>query len=84
MKNITKVFVFILLIISQLSFSQLAKEESLLWKITGDEISEPSHLFGTIHIICRDDVKINSAEATAFSEAKKIYLELDLEYVLDL
>jgi hypothetical protein len=79
MKNITKVFVFILLIISQLSFSQLAKEESLLWKITGDEISEPSHLFGTIHIICRDDVKINSAEATAFSEAKKIYLELDLD-----
>jgi hypothetical protein len=79
MKNFTKVFVFILLMISQLSFSQSSKEESLLWRITGDKISEPSYLFGTIHIICKDDIKINAAEAKAFSEAKKIYLELDLD-----
>lgn len=79
MKKSTKIYAFIMLMISQLAFSQLAKEESLLWKITGDEIDEPSYLYGTIHIICEDDIKINAAEAKAFSASEKIYLELDLD-----
>lgn len=79
MKKITKCIAFILLMVSHLSFSQSTDKESLLWKITGKDIGKPSYLYGTIHIICKDDIKINAAEAKAFSQAEKVYLELDLD-----
>lgn len=79
MKNSTKIVAVILLIVSNLSFAQSAKEESLLWKITGENISKTSYLYGTIHIICKEEIRINAAEAKAFSEAEKVYLELDLD-----
>ncbi len=79
MNKIAKIFVFTLLIMNNLAFAQKQKEEALLWKLTGNEIAEPSYLYGTIHIICEKDIRINAAEAKAFSDAKKIYLELDLD-----
>ncbi len=29
-------------------------EKSLLWKIEGNNLTQPSYLFGTVHMICQD------------------------------
>lgn len=79
MKNLTGYLLFILLVISGLAYSQTREHGSLLWKITGDKISQPSYLYGTIHIICQENIKIGNAEVTALADADKVFLELDLD-----
>lgn len=79
MNKIAAILLFNILTISQLSVAQRQVDQSLLWRISGDNIAEPSYLYGTIHIICEKDIRINKAASEAFSQANKIYLELDLD-----
>lgn len=51
----TKIFrlTFLFLFISNIVFAQqneTTNEKTLLWRISGNELSEPSYLYGTIHI----------------------------------
>ena len=52
-------------------------EKSLLWKISGNGLKQPSYLYGTIHITCDatlDENTLNALEAT-----QQLYLELDMD-----
>ena len=35
---------------------------SLLWEISGKDITKPSYLFGTMHLLCADDAKLTTAD----------------------
>lgn len=59
--------------------AQAPTEKSLLWKIGGKGLSQPSYLYGTIHIMCPDDINISPALQTAFNGTKRLYLELDMD-----
>lgn len=61
------------------SFSQAPKEKSLLWKVEGNGLSKPSYLYGTIHIMCPDDIKVTPALKSAFNSTGQLYLELDMD-----
>ena len=52
---------------------------SLLWKISGNGLSKPSYLFGTIHMICASDFVWTNAMQKAFGSADKLCLEMDLD-----
>ncbi|MCC5921372.1 MAG: TraB/GumN family protein [Cyclobacteriaceae bacterium] len=52
-------------------------EKALLWKITGNELEQPSYLFGTIHLICPDDFFIEDSYLEAFKKSRTLVLELD-------
>lgn len=52
--------------------------KTLLWKITGEGISEPSYLFGTIHIIEKKHFLFSEAAEKAFEQTDKLVLELDM------
>ncbi|WP_051207184.1 TraB/GumN family protein [Pseudidiomarina sediminum] len=52
---------------------------SMLYKVSGNGMEEPSYLFGTIHIICQSDFKVDDATTAAFNEADRIVLELDMD-----
>lgn len=54
-------------------------QHSLLYKISGKGLKQPSYLFGTIHMICPDDFFLSENLKTAFSQAKTIYLEMDMD-----
>jgi len=54
-------------------------ENALLWKISGKNLSKPSYLYGTIHMICATDFIISDSLKSAFNRADKIYLELDMD-----
>ncbi|MGY6522624.1 MAG: TraB/GumN family protein [Mongoliitalea sp.] len=73
------VFIWIVLLI-QLSpaFAQQALENSLLWKISENGLEQPSYLFGTIHVICSEDFKMDDRILSALKSSKKIVLELNM------
>ncbi|EKB50469.1 TraB/GumN family protein [Cecembia lonarensis] len=74
---------FAMLLLFNLSFSigcwgQISDGRSLLWKISGDKLPADSYLFGTIHIICQDQFKMDERILKAFESSEKIALELNL------
>ena len=56
-----------------------AQESSLLWKISGKELSEPSYIFDTIHQICAEDYFWTDTMQKYFHRAQQLCLELDLD-----
>jgi uncharacterized protein len=61
--------------------AQKTKENTLLWKISGNNLAQPSYLFGTIHIICGDDIQISDSLKNAIGKADHVYMELDMDNV---
>src|SRR5690606_2432972 len=51
--------------------------QSLLWEIRGNGLKSPSYLFGTDHMICRDEVPAMDSAYLALSRCRKLYLEMD-------
>ena len=81
MTNPIKLFL-ISLIFSSLYFTQLygqKEEKSLLYEISGNGLSQPSYLYGTIHIICKEDFVMTEATKQKFSETQQVYLEVDMD-----
>ncbi|WP_129021908.1 TraB/GumN family protein [Edaphocola flava] len=56
-----------------------AQESSLLWKISGKELAQPSYLFGTIHQICEEDYFWTDTMQKYFHRAQQLCLELDMD-----
>lgn len=69
----------ILLLASFITKAQSALEKTLLWQITGPGITAPSYLYGTIHLMCPDDIVVSTELRAKFYSAKQLYLELDMD-----
>lgn len=54
-------------------------ERSLLWRISGNGLSKPSYLFGTIHMLCPDDYFWTDAMKKSLAECKQVCFELDMD-----
>ncbi len=54
-------------------------EKSLLWEISGKELVKPSFLYGTIHIINKDDFVLTDETKTAFDKSERITFEINME-----
>jgi hypothetical protein len=52
---------------------------TLLWEISGNKLEAPSYLFGTFHLICKDDIPIGEQVKTAIQSADEMYMELDMD-----
>lgn len=81
MTNPIKLFL-ISLIFSSLYFTQLygqKEDKSLLYEISGNGLPKPSYIYGTIHIICKDDFVMTEATKQKFSETQQVYLEIDMD-----
>lgn len=57
----------------------ISPAQSLLWKISGNDLEKPSYLFGTIHMICPDDLILSEATKTAVENTDQVVLELDMD-----
>ncbi len=56
-----------------------AATKSLLWEISGNKLAQPSYVFGTIHLLCADDLKVSDAVKTAIGNSRQVALELDMD-----
>ena len=52
---------------------------TLLWKISGKGLAQPSYLYGTIHLICPTEMQISESVKQAFSETQQVVMELDMD-----
>ncbi len=58
-------------------------ENTLLWEISGNHISKPSYLFGTMHLLCSADAQLSDSLRFAISHVKQIYFEIDLDNMME-
>ena len=54
-------------------------DNTLLWQISGNGLQKPSYLFGTFHLMCKDDVQFSEQLKTAVGNASTVYMELDMD-----
>ena len=67
------------------AFTQSAKQDNtLLWRISGNGLKQPSYLFGTIHLLCSDDVQLSDSLKAAIKGSDRVYLELDMDNLIEL
>ncbi len=57
----------------------IPSEKKLLWKISGMGLRQPSHLFGTIHMIPKDDFNLAPQVKDALEDAKRVAFEIDMK-----
>lgn len=53
-------------------------ENSLLWEVSGNGLSKPSYVYGTIHAICPTDYFLAEKTKNAFQKSDKLILEINL------
>ena len=58
-------------------------ENTLLWEITGNHLTKPSYLFGTMHLLCSADAQLSDSLRFAIEQAKQIYFEIDLDNMME-
>lgn len=56
-----------------------ASDNTLLWEVSGKGLPKPSYLFGTFHLLCRDDIRFSNSLKQSVQNATEVYLELDLD-----
>ncbi len=56
-----------------------ASNNSLLWRISGKSLTKPSYIFGTMHMICRDDYVWTKKMETSLAACDKVCLEMDID-----
>lgn len=54
-------------------------ENALLWKISGNGLKKASYLYGTIHMIPKEDFILSAATRTAFDNSKRVAFEIDMK-----
>ncbi|MBX2877537.1 MAG: TraB/GumN family protein [Saprospiraceae bacterium] len=62
-----------------ISYAPTDADKSLLWEISGSDLSAPSFLYGTIHMIDKADFFLTESTKTALSNTEKITFEINME-----
>ena len=74
-----KHFFIVLSLISATIFVNAQQENSLMWEISGNGLQKPSYVFGTIHMICKEDFFMPSVVTDKFKASDKVFLEMDMD-----
>ncbi len=59
-------------------------EKSLLWEISGNGLTKPSYLYGTIHMICKDDAALGDSLVAAIEKSDRVYFEVDMDNIMEM
>ncbi len=60
------------------------ESNTLLWKISGNGLKKPSYLFGTIHMLCKDDAILSDSLKNIISKVNEVYFEVDLDNMFEM
>ncbi|MPR34236.1 TraB/GumN family protein [Salmonirosea aquatica] len=77
--HLKHLFILVIILTSGTSHAQSPKEASLLWKIEGKALSEPSYLYGTIHLICPSDFTLSDTLKGCLQQTEQLTLEIDMD-----
>jgi uncharacterized protein YbaP (TraB family) len=74
-KLLQLVFLFKLLLLSNAYSQEVGSQPVLLWEISGNGLSKPSFVYGTIHTIEKKDFFLTKSTMGAFNSCKILALE---------
>jgi uncharacterized protein len=57
---------------------------TLLWQVSGNGLEKPSYVYGTMHLLCKEDAKLSAGLKDALLACDKIYMELDMDNMSEL
>jgi uncharacterized protein len=57
---------------------------TLLWRVSGKNLSKPTYIFGTMHMICANDIELSDSLKKAIGNSDNVYLELDMDNVWEI
>ncbi|WP_113922538.1 TraB/GumN family protein [Cognataquiflexum aquatile] len=76
LKNVLTTLMLVMFVFQ--AFAGEKEEKSLLWKISGNGLKENSYLFGTIHMICKDQFYMDERIENALASSKVLAMELNM------
>lgn len=59
--------------------AQNKDDNSMLWEISAPGLEKPSYLFGTFHLMCKDDIHFSANLQQAIKTAREVYFEMKLD-----
>jgi uncharacterized protein YbaP (TraB family) len=59
-------------------------ENALLWKLEGKDITKPSYIFGTMHMIDAEDYFLPDGTMTAIDQTQQMVFEIDMNEMSDM
>lgn len=59
-------------------------ENSLLWEIKGKNLTKPSYLFGTIHMIDKKDFVLSAKTRASLEKTQRVAFEINMEEMMDI
>jgi uncharacterized protein len=65
-------------LIPTLARGQVPTEKTLLWEISGNGLTQSSYLYGTLHSICVEKLRITKQQKKVLDSVQQLYLEIDL------
>jgi len=68
----------------QTATQRASEPNTLLWRISGKGLQKPSYLFGTMHLLCADDIALSDSLKSAIRGADHVYLELDMNNMFEM
>ena len=54
-------------------------QSSLLYKVSGNDLEQPSYLFGTIHLMCPENIYLSDTLREKLTSSEQLVLELDFD-----
>ncbi len=60
-------------------FVKQTDNNSLLWRVSGKGIKKPSYLFGTFHLLCKDDIHFSEQLKKSLQSSNEVYMEMDMD-----
>jgi uncharacterized protein len=64
---------------AQKKLKQSKDNNTLLWEITGKGLKKTSYVFGTFHIMCKEDIRFSENLKQAIKTTNEVYFEMDLD-----
>ena len=56
-----------------------SNNNTLFWKVSGKELKKPSFLYGTFHLLCKDDIHMSDPLKRAIEAVDTVYMEMDMD-----
>ncbi len=63
----------------KISSTKSKDNNTLLWQVSGKGLKKPSYIFGTFHLLCKEDIKFSEQLKTSLRSANTVYMEMDMD-----
>ena len=69
---------------SKSQYNTAMNNKSLLWEVTGKDLSKPVYIYGTMHLLCASDAVLSDNLQKIVQHADEIYFEIDMDDIGEL